>query len=300
MYKHGLVELEVVLAVADKQSFRAAAVELGMSTTGVSNALRGLEARLGERLFHRTTRSVALTDAGRRFVEQIRPAVANINAAMTSLQEHKPVPVGTLRINSSLGAALMVFQPLVRQFLSRYPGMTLEIATQEKRVDIVADGFDAGLRLSTDVPGDMIRVPITDSVPIAVVASPDCFATHARPVRLEDLQALPCIRARYPGGMASPWEFRENDRPITVDVQGSLILDAPLMMLEAARNGLGLAQMPRWYVENDIREGRLIEVLPQWAKPLPGLSLYYAGHRHIPAGLRALIDLIHEQRRADL
>jgi DNA-binding transcriptional LysR family regulator len=300
MYKHGLVELEVVLAVADKQNFRAAAVELNMSTTGVSNALRGLEARLGERLFHRTTRSVSMTEAGRRFVEQVRPAVASINAAMATVQERKPVPTGLLRINSSLGAALMVFRPLMRKFLSQYPGMTLEISTQEKMVDIVADGFDAGLRLSSRVPGDMIRVPITDSVPIAVVASPEYFSIHAKPTRLEDLKDLPCIRARYPSGIASPWEFLEKDRAITVDVQGSLILDAPLMMLEAARIGLGLAQMPRWYVENDIREGRLVEVLQQWAKPLPGLSLYYAGHRHIPVGLRALIDLIHEQRRANL
>jgi len=300
MYKHGLVELEVVIAVADKQNFRAAAMDLNMSTTGVSNALRGLEARLGERLFHRTTRSVSLTDAGRRFVEQIRPAVANINAAMATLQEQKPVPTGILRINSSLGAALMVFQPLMRKFLTRHPGMTLEVSTQEKLVDIVADGFDAGLRLSSRVPGDMIRVPITDSIPIAVVASPECFSTYPKPARLEDLHTLPCIRARYPSGMASPWEFWEDGKTITVDVQGPLIMDAPLMMLEAARSGLGFAQVPRWYVENDIREGHLIEVLQQWAKPLPGLSLYYAGHRHIPVGLRALIDLIQEQRRAVL
>ncbi|SER72725.1 DNA-binding transcriptional regulator, LysR family [Pseudomonas sp. NFACC02] len=300
MYKQGLVELEVVLAVADKQNFRAAAVELNMSTTGVSNALRGLEARLGERLFHRTTRSVSLTEAGRRFVEQIRPAVANINAAMMMLQERKPVPTGTLRINSSLGAALMVFHPLMRQFLARYPGMTLEISTQEKLVDIVADGFDAGVRLSSRVPGDMIRVPITDSIAIAVVASPEYFSTYPKPHRLEDLKALPCIRARYPSGIASPWEFWADDKAVMIDVQGPLILDAPLMMLEAARSGLGLAQVPRWYVEGDIREGRLIEVLQSWAKPLPGLSLYYAGHRHIPVGLRALIDLIQEQRRVSL
>ncbi|MFY1662945.1 LysR family transcriptional regulator [Pseudomonas sp. Pseu.R1] len=300
MYKHGLVELEVVLAVANKQNFRAAAVELNMSTTGVSNALRGLEARLGERLFHRTTRSVSLTDAGRRFVEQIRPAVASINAAMASLQEQKPEPTGILRLNSSLGAALMLFQPLMRTFMARYPAMTLEISTQEKLVDIIADGFDAGLRLSSRVASGMIRVPITDSIPIAVVGSAQYFSTHTRPTCLEDLKTLPCIRARYPSGIASPWEFVQEGATVTVEVPGSLILDAPLLMREAARDGLGLAQLPRWYVEKDINEGRLIEVLQRWASPLPGLSLYYAGHRHIPVGLRALIDLIHEQRRANL
>jgi DNA-binding transcriptional LysR family regulator len=171
MHKSGLTELEVVLAVARRQGFRAAAVELDMSTTAVSNAVANLEARLGARLFHRTTRSVSLTEAGHQFVDQIGPAVMQIQDAMAAVTERKAKLTGTLRINSSLGAALMVFQPIVLAFLRRHPGMTVDIVTEGRMVDIVAEGFDAGLRVSSRIPRDMIRVPISQDVPMTVVGS---------------------------------------------------------------------------------------------------------------------------------
>ncbi|NUT77401.1 LysR family transcriptional regulator [Pseudomonas sp. C1C7] len=295
MYRSGLTELEVVLAVAKRRGFRAAATDLNMSTTAVSNAVAGLEARLGTRLFHRTTRSVSLTEAGQRFIEQIEPAVADIQQAMQNLHEDPARPTGTLRINSSLGAALMVFQPILLKFLNRYPGMTVDIVTEGKMVDIIAEGFDAGLRQGTRVPRDMIRVPITPNIQRVVVGSTDYFSTHPEPDAPEDLADHACIRARLPGGESSPWAFIRDEQTFTLDVLGPLVLDAPQLMVEAVRQGVGLAQVPQWYVQEDLEEGRLIQVLAPFTPDAPGLSLYYAGHRHIPPGLRSLIDLIHEQ-----
>jgi len=294
MNRSGLTELEVVLAVARRRGFRSAAVDLDMSTSAVSNAVAGLEARLGVRLFHRTTRSVSLTEAGQRFVDQIRPAVAHIQDAMAAVSEREDKLTGTIRINSSLGAALMTFQPVMIGFLHRYPGITIDLVTEGRMVDIIAEGFDAGLRSSSRVPGDMIRVPITADTPVAIVGSADYFVRHPKPVTPADLLQHSCIRARLPSGVPSPWEFDRGTERFNMDVPGILVLDAPILMREAVRQGVGLAQLAEWYVADDLAEGRLVRVLNDWVRPVPGLCLYYSGHRHLPPALRALIDFIHE------
>jgi len=295
MHKSGLTELEVVLAVARRKSFRAAASDLDMSATAVSNAVANLETRLGVRLFHRSTRSVSLTQAGDQFVSQIEPAVASIQNAMTTAAEHKSIPEGTLRLNSSLGAALMIFEPIMLKFLQRYPGMTLDISTDGKLVDIIAEGFDAGIRVSQRVPQDMIRVPLTREVRLAVVGTPAYFQNHQKPLTPDDLRDHICVRARLPSGVPSPWEFRLQGAPTPVHVTGQLVMDAPLLMLEAVKQGAGLAQLPEWYIAREIKEGKLVKVLEEWTSPAPGFSLYYSGRRHIPYGLRALIDLIQQE-----
>ncbi|WP_431258612.1 LysR family transcriptional regulator [Roseateles chitinivorans] len=302
MQKDSLTEFEVVLAVARRQGFRPAAVELEMSTSAVSNAVAGLEARMGVRLFHRTTRSVSLTEAGRRFVDRIGPAVAQIQEAVAAADDRAGAPSGTLRLNSSLGAAQMVFRPILAEFLRRHPDVTLDVVTEGRLVDIVAEGFDAGLRLAPQVPRDMIRVQIGLPLRMAVVGSPDYVERHGTPSTPADLARHACIRARMPSGLPSSWEFARVKRgkaPAheTVEVPGPMVLDSPLLMLEAARAGLGLAQVAEWYVADDIASGRLRRVLDDWAAPLPALCLYYSGHRHIPSTLRALIELIHEINR---
>lgn len=296
MHKSGLIDLQVLLAVARRHSFRAAAAELDMSTSAVSSAVAGLEARLGVRLFHRTTRSVALTDAGRLFVEQIAPAVKQIQDAEATVNDRRLSPSGTLRINSSLGAALMSYGPFLGEFSRRYPDVTLDIVTEGQMVDIIADGFDAGLRPSHLVPKDMIRVELGSGVQMAIVGSPEYFARYPKPRQVADLAGHRCIRARLPNGALSPWQLVANAKPVHVDVPGSQVFDAPLLMREAARSGMGLAQLARWYVADDIADGSLSTVLDDCAPQSPGLCLYYSGHRHVPAALRALVALVHEIR----
>lgn len=296
MHKNGLIDLQVLLAVARRHSFRAAALELDMSASAVSAAVAGLEARLGTRLLHRTTRSVALTEAGQQFVHAIAPAVRQIDEAFATVHEQRSQPSGSLRINSSLGAALMTYADVFAEFTRRYPDVVLDIATEGKMVDIVAEGFDAGLRPSHLVPKDMIRVPLSAQIVLKIVASPAYLAQHPPLRQVSDLLQHRCIRARLPNGAPSPWQLQTDGQSIAMEVKGPQVIDAPLLMREAARQGLGLAQLAHWYVAGDIAKQELVSVLDAFAPELPGVCLYYSGHRHIPAALRALIDLIHEQR----
>ena len=294
MHKSGLVELEAVLAVARCRGFRPAAVELDMSTSALSSAVAGLEARLGVRLFHRTTRSVSLTEAGEQFVARVGPAMSEIRSATAEATNQRQRPAGTLRINAALGAARMAFAPLVVEYLRRYPDMTVDIVTEGRMIDLVAEGYDAGLRPSELVPRDMIRVPIGRDMRMAVVATPDYFARHPAPKSPSDLARHPCIRARLPNGAPYRWEFARRGETLHVDVPGHLVLDAPLLMLDAVRAGVGLAHLAEWYVAEDVAAGRLVRVLQEWTPPFPGLALYYPAGRHMPAGLRVFIDLIRE------
>ena len=298
MHKSGLIELEAVLAVARHKAFRRAAAELGMSTTALSHAVAGLEERLGVRLFHRTTRSVSLTEAGERFIARLTPALGEIHAAMDSARSKGGQPAGVLRLNAALGAARMVFAPLVPEYLRRYPGMTVDIVTEGRLVDIVAEGFDAGVRPSDLVPRDMVRVSLPGTLRLVVVATPEYLARQAPPESPADLDRHHCIRTRMPSGAPARWEFLQHGEPLQVEVPGRLVLDAPALILDAARAGLGLAQLAEWYVADDLASGRLVRVLTEWTQPLPGLALYYPAGRHVPPGLAAFVRLIRELHAA--
>ena len=293
MHKTGLTELEAVLAVARRGSFRGAAIELAMSTSALSNAVAGLEARLGVRLFNRITCSVALSEAGERFVAEVAPALAQIRDAMSAANDVAATPRGTLRINTSSGAALMT-APLVHEFIRRHPQVHVDIVTEGRLVDIVAAGHDAGIRVAQAVPRDMVSVPMGPDLAMAVVGSPAYFARHPIPRKPADLAGHACVRTRMPSGAMSRWEFEKKGHAVTVDVDGPLTLDDMPCTRAAALSGVALAWVSDQSVRADIARGDLVRVLADWSPSSPGLCLYYPSRRHAPAALRAFVELIRE------
>ena len=295
MNRSGLIELEAVVAVARRGGFRAAARDLGMSSSALSHAVASLETRLGVRLFDRTTRSVALSAAGEQFIAQVAPALGQIHAAIEDVDQHRDRPSGTLRLNTSLGAARMILTPLVVEYLRRYPEMKVELVTDNRLIDLVEAGFDAGFRLQETLPADMIAVPFSHSMRSIVVASPEYFEGRERPKVPADLRHHLGIRMRMASGAIYRWEFEKRGETVEVDVPGVLTLDEMALMHEAVLAGVGLLMITEQTVAADIAAGRLIQVLDDWTPAYPGLSLYYPGRRHAPAKLRAFIDLVRER-----
>jgi DNA-binding transcriptional LysR family regulator len=290
----GLSELTAFSCVATHRSFRAAAQELGTSPSGLSHAISSLEKRLGVRLFNRTTRSVALTEAGQEFLARVQPALHDVRVALESVNAFRGTPKGTLRINTSEEAARHVMQPLVLPFLERHPDVRIEIATDSRFVDLVAEGFDAGIRLAESVPLDMIAVPCGPDSRFLVIGSPGYFADNPPPASPADLMAHRCIRRRFKSGALYRWEFGRRGEDLTVDVPGSLTLDDSQTMVLAALGGAGLAYVSEAMVAEPIAQGRLVAVLEEWTPDVPGLRLFYPGHRLVPAALRAFADMARE------
>jgi DNA-binding transcriptional LysR family regulator len=297
MRKIGIVELEAAMAIARRRSFRAASSDLGVSPTALSQTIAGLEARLGVRLFNRTTRSVSPTQAGEQFLAEIEPAVGAINHAVETVNTHRDKPAGSLRINSSVGAALRILSPIILKFLRLYPDMQVDLVTEDRPIDIVAEGFDAGVRPGDTVPTDMIAVRLQPAQRFAVIGSPTYFEGRAAPETPQDLLHHTCIRARNPSGSMYRWEFEQDGRVITLDVPGQLTLDNANLTLEAALAGTGLAYQAEWWIGESVREGKLRRVLDGFIPTSAGLCLYYPTRRYQPAGLRALIAFIEDARR---
>jgi DNA-binding transcriptional LysR family regulator len=288
------LELEAVVAVARHGGFRVAARELDMSSSALSHAVAALEARLGVRLFNRTTRSVALSAEGEQFVAEVAPALAAIRGAMERIDDRRAEPAGVLRLNLTLGAARMILEPLVFEYMRRYPQVAVDMVTEAALVDIVGQGFDAGVRLEEFVPPDMIAVPITRPIRSLVVGSPDYFATRKRPKKPAELAKHRCIRRRTGKGTIYRWEFEKRGEAIAVDVPGRLTLDEEALMLQAALAGQGLAYLSDVVTAEHIQAGRLRAVLEDWSPAYPGLCLYHPSRHNIPARLRAFIDLIRQ------
>lgn len=291
MYRPSLNDLDAVLAIARKGSFRAAALDLGMSTTALSNAVGKLEATLGVRLFNRTTRSVSPTDAGRLFVERAGPALQDIHGAMEAVRSQQATPSGTLRINAFATAAREILSPLVLEFLRRHRQVHVDLVTEGRLVDIVAEGFDLGVRASDLVPTDMIAVSLGRPQRYAVVGSPAYFEKHKRPRVPPDLLDHPCIRVRLPNGALYRWQFEKRGQAAQIDVDGPITLDEASLARTAVLEGMGLGFFMERDVRADMETGRLIRVLEDWTPPRTGLSLYYPGRRNPSAALRAFIDL---------
>jgi DNA-binding transcriptional LysR family regulator len=291
------LELEAVVAVARHGGFRVAARDLDMSSSALSHAVAALETRLGVRLFNRTTRSVALSAEGEQFVGEIAPALAAIRTAMDRIDEHRAEPVGVLRLNLPLGAGRMILSPLIYEYMRRYPRVSVDMVSEGAMVDIVGQGFDAGVRLEEFVAPDMIAVPITRPIRSIVVGSPAYFAGRKRPRTPADLAEHRCIRRRLGSGAVYRWEFEKRGEAVAIDVPGQLTLDDNDLMLLAALDGEGLAFVSDISAAQSIEAGLLLPVLEDWSPEYPGLCLYYPSRRNIPARLRAFIDLIRQQAR---
>jgi DNA-binding transcriptional LysR family regulator len=292
MYRSGLFEFEAAIAVARSGGFRAAAAELGVSATSVSNAIAGLEARLGARLFNRTTRSVALSAAGEQFVSAVGPALRDIVAAVEAATSHSGLPAGRLRLNCSVGAARQILVPVVLEFQRQYPQVEVEVVTDPHLVDIVAKGFDAGIRTRDAVPGDMVAVPFGRELRFVVVGSPAYLLGHAAPTSPGDLMMHRCVQARWPNGAINRWQFVNGAKALAVEVPGSLTLDEPSLMRDAVLADGGLAYLWEEHVSADIASGRLVSVLSDWMPTSPGFCLYHPDRRNMTAALRAFIDLL--------
>ncbi|WP_128971469.1 LysR family transcriptional regulator [Bradyrhizobium tropiciagri] len=298
MQHAGLFELNAVVAISTHRSFRAAATELGISPSALSHAIAGLEKKLGVRLINRTTRSVALSEAGERFLARVSPALREIAGAMEDVNEFRDTPTGTLRINLKERAAHQILRPVVAKFMRHYPDMNVELTLEGRAIDIVAEGFDAGIRLAEAVPQDMVAIPCGPDTRFIVVGAPGYFARASVPRSPLDLLAHECIRRRMPSGKIYHWEFeKRGGEQMAVDVPGRLTLDSDTLMVEAALEGLGLAFVSDFWVAGHLAAGTLRAVLDDWTPPFPGLCLYYPRHRHMTAGLRAFVDMIRAETK---
>ncbi|WP_224761291.1 LysR family transcriptional regulator [Brevundimonas aurantiaca] len=288
--KSSLTELDAVLVVARCGKFRTAAIELGLSTTALSNAVGKLERTLGVRLFNRTTRSVSLTEAGQQFVAQVAPAVRDIHEAMDVVRSRQSTPSGTLRINAFPTAAREIFSSLVLPFIDEHPQVHIDIVTEGRMVDIVAGGFDFGVRSADRVPVDMISLPLGLARRNVVVAAPAYLMVQGTPMVPQDLATHACLRVRLPNGAIYRWPFERDGQSVHINVEGALTLDEAGLARTAALAGFGLTLAMESDVREDIEAGRLVRVLEDWTPNQAPLSLYYPSRRNPTAAFRAFIE----------
>ncbi len=293
MRREELSDLAVFLAVAEERSFTRAAARLGTSQSAISQIVRRLEAGMGLKLLTRNTRNVAPTEAGDQLVETLRPAFDDIDARLSALSALRERPSGTVRITTSKHAAERILWPAVGRLLKDYPEVKVELSIDSHLTDIIADRFDAGVRLGEQVAKDMIAVRIGPDLRMAVVGAPSYFARHERPVTPHDLTNHACINIRLPtqGGLYS-WEFGQKGRDLNVRVEGPLILNDIAMVLTAAVEGVGLACVMEDLAESDIKSGKLVRVLEDWCPPFSGYHLYYPDRRQLPPAFALLVNAL--------
>ena len=289
-------DLATFLAIARHRSFRRAAAELRCTPSALSHALRALEERLELRLFNRTTRSVALTEAGQVLFDRVAPAFRDIDDALDDLSNFRGAPAGNLRINAPRAHTESVLLPIVARFLAAFPRVTVEIVVEEALIDMVSQGFDAGVRFGETVAQDMVAVPIGPPQRSAIVASPDFLARRARPTRPEQRRDLPCIRFRFSTGRDYAWEFEKDGKELVIQVDGPLALGDGGLIVDAALAGIGIAYCLEDQVAGHIAAGRLVRMLEDWCPPYGGFYLYYPSRRQLPAPLRAFVDFIRAER----
>ncbi|MCO1371368.1 LysR family transcriptional regulator [Burkholderia multivorans] len=291
-----LGDLNAFVAVARAKGFREAARTTGTSASGLSEAVRRLETQLGVRLLHRTTRSVAPTEAGQRLLARLRPALSEVEAALDVVNSFRERPAGTLKLNVPLSAARLVLPSIVPRFLAAYPEIRLELVVEESFVDILEVGCDAGIRYDERLEQDMIAIPIGPrSQRFATAAAPDYLDRRGRPNHPSELLHHACLRGRFASGSMPLWEFERDGDVVRVDPSGPLVVQiggAVDLVVEAARSGLGIVHLYEEWLRPHLDSGALEPVLERWWRPFSGPYLYYPGRRLVPAPLRAFIDFI--------
>jgi DNA-binding transcriptional LysR family regulator len=293
MPRDNLNELTAFLAVAREESFTKAAAQLGVSQSALSHTVRALEERLGIRLLTRTTRSVSPTEAGERLVRSVGPRLDEIEAELAALSELREKPAGNIRITAGEHAADAILWPALAKFLPDYPDIGVEIIVDYSLINIVAERFDAGVRLGEQVARDMIAVRIGPDMRMAVVGSPAYFATRPKPRTPQDLTTHNCINLRLPtyGGLYA-WEFEKAGRELKVRVEGQLVFNTAAPRMNAVLAGLGLAYLPEEQVTAQLADGRLVRVLADWCPPFPGYHLYYPSRRQATPAFSLLVDAL--------
>jgi DNA-binding transcriptional LysR family regulator len=293
MDRNDFADLTAFIAIADQLSFRAAALRLGVTPSALSHSMRQLEERLGVRLLHRTTRSVSVTDAGLRLLERLRPAINQIDGALEDLNRERSRPFGRLRIYATYMAATAVIAPLWARFLTTYPEVHLEVQIGEAPIDIVAEGFDAGIGPQDRAAADWTVVRVMGPVKVAVVGAPSYMVRRGRPRTPDDLIRHSCVQYRRggPNGDVFEWPFERSGKARKISVPGQIMVNNPDLAVRAAVDGLGIAYTIEAQAEPFLRSGQLVRFLEDWTPSFEGLFLYYPGHRQVPAALRALIDM---------
>lgn len=291
-----LDDLSAFTAVARAGGFRDAARILGASPSAVSEAVRRLEAKLGVRLLNRTTRSVAPTEAGARLLERLTPALAEVEAALDVVNAFRDRPAGTLRLNVPASVAKVVLPPIVIPFLKAYPDIRLEVVVEDRFVDVLAEGCDAGIRYDERLEQDMIAVPVGPRVQcFTTAASPDCLAAHGRPEHPRDLLTRPCVRGQFASGARPAWEFEKDGEVTRIDPTGPIVVRlgaAADLAIASALGGLGFIHLFDDWLRPHLDSGALVAVLEDWRQPFSGPFLYFPSRRLMPAPLRAFVDFI--------
>lgn len=294
--KVDLADLNAFIAVARSNGFRDGARLTGVSASGLSEAVRRLEAQLGVRLLNRTTRSVVPTEAGKRLLARLSPALTEVEAALDEVNDFRNRPAGTLKLNIPVSAARLVLPTIVPAFLATYPEIQLEVIADESFVDVLAAGCDAGIRYDESLEQDMIAVPIGPRVQrFAAAAAPSYLDKRGRPEHPSQLLQHDCLRMRFGGRAVQPWEFRRNEETVKVNADGPLLVErsgAADLLVDAARAGCGIVYMFEDWLNQHLESGALEAVLEPWWQSFSGPFLYYPGRRLVPPPLRAFIDFI--------
>src|SRR5947208_5856329 len=292
-----LRDLDVFVAVARTRNFRRAAVDMRVSVSSLSQRLRDLEERLGVRLMNRTTRSVALTEAGELLLARVAPALREVGDALDQVRGLREVASGRLRINAPPPAVDLVLAPMIGPFLQAHPQVDFDIVSESGFVDIVSAGFDAGVRYGEHLAQDMVAIPLSGPQSYVVVASPDYIARRGKPEHPKDLLDHNCIRARYSSGVMHDWEFEKAGQLVKVDPPAKLISTNMGLSMRAALDGAGIWATLDGYVGEAVKSGALVRLLEDWCEPFSGPFLYYPSRRQTPPALRAFIDFVADWRK---